>query len=315
VKPVDDGRDRSAVAAIVPAMEPMRLARLAKSQLGLFTRGQAMACGFTSGQIRRRVAGGTWRPVQLTVLADASLRLTRSMQDRAAQLAVPGSVLGGPSAGRVWDMPVPDLGPALVLGRKTRLRPHGAVIIRDRLDRRDVQVFEGAAITSRERTVFDCLRLLPERDGVKLLDTALLRGWTNLDDLTGRVRAHAGRWGAPALVGLIRSVAGGARSAAERRLGDLLRRAGIVGWTANADITDEQGPIGVGDVVFRAARIVIEVDGWAYHSDPELFQRDRTRQNRLVRAGWMVLRFTWRDLTKRPDHVVSIIRTVTGQRG
>jgi very-short-patch-repair endonuclease len=38
--------------------------------------------------------------------------------------------------------------------------------------------------------------------------------------------------------------------------------------------------------------LVIEVDGWAYHRTPDRFQRDRERQNRLVAAGWTVLRFT-----------------------
>ena len=31
------------------------------------------------------------------------------------------------------------------------------------------------------------------------------------------------------------------------------------------------------------------------------------RKNRLVAAGWTVLRFTWWDLTQRPDYVVASI--------
>ena len=45
---------------------------------------------------------------------------------------------------------------------------------------------------------------------------------------------------------------------------------------------------------------------------PERFQRDRSRQNRLVAAGWTVLRFTWRDLVERPGYVVRTIRDVIG---
>jgi very-short-patch-repair endonuclease len=54
---------------------------------------------------------------------------------------------------------------------------------------------------------------------------------------------------------------------------------------------------------------VIEIDGWAFHSDQERFQRDRSRQNRLVAAGWTVLRFTWSDLKDRPEAFVAAIRT------
>jgi len=40
----------------------------------------------------------------------------------------------------------------------------------------------------------------------------------------------------------------------------------------------------------------------AYHGAARS-QDDRTRQNRLVNAGCAVLRFTWQDLTERPDLV------------
>lgn len=72
----------------------------------------------------------------------------------------------------------------------------------------------------------------------------------------------------------------------------LLRSGGITGWEANVPIRDHEGLIGVGDIVFRRAKVVIEVDGWAFHVSPAAFQRDRARQNRLVAAGWTVLRFT-----------------------
>jgi very-short-patch-repair endonuclease len=68
--------------------------------------------------------------------------------------------------------------------------------------------------------------------------------------------------------------------------------------------------IGVGDFVFRDVRLVIEIDGLAFHVTPEQFQADRHRQNRLMAAGWTVLRFTWRDLTERPAYVISKIRAM-----
>ena len=56
-----------------------------------------------------------------------------------------------------------------------------------------------------------------------------------------------------------------------------------------------------------AARVAVEVDGWAWHSDVERFREDRRRQNALVLAGWTVLRFTWDDLMRRPETVVGQI--------
>jgi very-short-patch-repair endonuclease len=62
------------------------------------------------------------------------------------------------------------------------------------------------------------------------------------------------------------------------------------------------------DLAFPGCRLAVEVDGWAWHIDPDRFQRDRARQNALVLAGWTVLRFTWSDVTERPDRVVAQIR-------
>ena len=64
------------------------------------------------------------------------------------------------------------------------------------------------------------------------------------------------------------------------------------------------------DVAFPDIRLAIEVDGFAYHSGDERFQRDRSRQNLLIAAGWRVLRFTWADIEDRPEYVISSIHSL-----
>jgi very-short-patch-repair endonuclease len=39
-----------------------------------------------------------------------------------------------------------------------------------------------------------------------------------------------------------------------------------------------------------------------------VFESDRLRQNALLLAGWLVLRFTWQMLTEDPDYVVRTTR-------
>ena len=95
--------------------------------------------------------------------------------------------------------------------------------------------------------------------------------------------------------------------AAEQRLHRLLRRAGIAGWSPNTVVHDRLGIIGTVDVLFTDAKLVVEIDGFAYHG-ADRFQSDRTRQNRLVGAGYTVLRFTWHDLVDRPYDVVAQVR-------
>jgi very-short-patch-repair endonuclease len=291
------------------------LNRIARRQAGLFTRRQARACGLSAYRVRQRLRSGEWRSVLGTVLAPATLPLTASVRDRAAQLAVPGSVLAGPAAARCWDLPVRDPRTFLVVGPHANPVFRGAEPFFETIDGRDVTVWDGILITSRPRTVVDCLRVLRGREALDLLDRALQAGWIDIEDLAERVRRLARHRGAPRLVRLLHAVSAGSRSAGERLLAALLRRGAITGWELNGAIADERGPIGVGDVVFRAARVVIEVDGWAFHVSPDRFQRDRERQNRLVAAGWTVLRFTWRDLTERPTSVLATIKAILAQHG
>jgi hypothetical protein len=285
------------------------LNRIASRQRGLFTRRQARACGLSPFQLRHRVRSGVWRRVSPSVFAPATLTMTAKVRDRAVQLATPGSVLAGPSAARCWDIPVPDTRPCLLVAPHAHPRVD-ALVIYGRVDASELWVRDGAPVTSRPRTVVDCLRLLPDADALTLLERALQQHWIDMEELTRRVRSLVGHRGAPRLVRLVSKVADGSRSAAERRMIKLLGGAGFVGWVVNAPISDRHGVIGVGDVVFPDERVVIEVDGWAFHVAPDRFQRDRARQNRLVAAGWTVLRFTWRDLTDRPAYVVATITAV-----
>jgi very-short-patch-repair endonuclease len=105
---------------------------------------------------------------------------------------------------------------------------------------------------------------------------------------------------------LLAAVRPGAHSTAERLLHQVLDRAGLTGWRPQYAIAVPSGRVIV-DVAFPDRRVAVEVDGWAWHTDPERFQRDRNRQNELVTAGWTVLRFTWLDLTERPDAVLDVL--------
>ena len=83
----------------------------------------------------------------------------------------------------------------------------------------------------------------------------------------------------------------------------LLRAAGITGWVLGHPF----GKYRI-DIAFPEALLAIEIDGWAWHMDVDRFRADRHKGNALVRARWDLLRFTWHDLTNRPDYVVGEIR-------
>ena len=65
---------------------------------------------------------------------------------------------------------------------------------------------------------------------------------------------------------------------------------------------------GVGTVDFVVgARLVIEIDGYAYHSDPDDFERDRRRDARLSARGYRVLRFSYKQVTSHWSEVKAAV--------
>lgn len=62
------------------------------------------------------------------------------------------------------------------------------------------------------------------------------------------------------------------------------------------------------DLAYPLLKLAIECDGYGSHMDPASFERDRARDAELMALGWRVLRFTWAQITYRPDWVIEQIR-------
>jgi very-short-patch-repair endonuclease len=102
-------------------------------------------------------------------------------------------------------------------------------------------------------------------------------------------------------------------SYAELRLHRILRDAGITGWIANRPLRLGR-KVAFPDILFPAAKVVLEFDGRAVYDDPAQFLRDRERQNGLVGHGYLVLRFGWEHLDQ-PDYIVKVVREALRCRG
>jgi very-short-patch-repair endonuclease len=90
------------------------------------------------------------------------------------------------------------------------------------------------------------------------------------------------------------------RSDLERLFLRICREHGIPKPEVNVRI----GPYEV-DFLWRAERLVVEVDGYAYHSDRRAFEADRARDRELAHRGFLVIRFTDKELSRRPDAVAA----------
>ena len=61
------------------------------------------------------------------------------------------------------------------------------------------------------------------------------------------------------------------------------------------------------DFVWREQRVIVETDGHGTHHTRQAFEQDRLRDQRLIVAGWTVIRITWRQLKQRPEEVTNRI--------
>ena len=87
------------------------------------------------------------------------------------------------------------------------------------------------------------------------------------------------------------------RSEAEARLLELLRRARLPLPEHNVIVDGHEV-----DMLWRGHGLVVEVDGYAYHSGRASFEHDRARDAEL---GLRVVRITWRQLNDEPEAVVA----------
>lgn len=285
----------------------MEWTALARRQAGVVTRGQCRSTGLTDRQINRLVGNGHLRGTARRGVLVASAAPASAEQEFWRAVLSTGGVLSHFSAAECRQIRVTGAPPGVhVTVDPTRyVQPlPGVTVHRIALPADHRTQLARLPITTVTRTVLDCLGVLPMAQARIVLDRCLQQRQISAVDLVSR---RANRPGNPQLARLHRELTGAA-SEAERVLHRLLRRAGITGWWPNYPVTVEGHRFQI-DVAFLAAKIAVEVDGWAFHSDVERFRADRRRQNRLSMAGWTVVRFTWADLVERPDEVV---RTIAG---
>jgi very-short-patch-repair endonuclease len=262
----------------------------------LFTRSMARAVGYSDGQIRRRIGSGRWTFVAGHVLASVGVEITPRLRDRAAATAIPDCVLSGPSAARWQDIDIADDRTWITVPPGRRIRLDGVHIRREHLAASDiVRHAAGLAMTAVDRTVFDCVRLLPLDRAERLLIRALDERWIAYEAFLHRVGQHTGRHGMAHLVTLVSRLAYSRQVDPVTVLADRLRRAGITGWRTRQPFRGQAV-----DLVFDRPRLAVDCGGGSWH-------------NGVVRAGWTVLRYSRAQVLEQTDDVIAEVIAVRDQ--
>jgi len=140
------------------------------------------------------------------------------------------------------------------------------------------------------------------------LDSAVWRDEEGLASLTNRVD----RWPGIAGIGTVRSVLPLVRTGAQSPLESLSRfqllAAGLSEPELQFAIYDESGLVGFADMAWPELRVIGEADGMAKYTQREDLIGEKLREDRMRALGWVVVRWTWREILTTPELVVARIR-------
>jgi very-short-patch-repair endonuclease len=182
----------------------------------------------------------------------------------------------------------------VTMAHRRRRRLEGVRIHRVH-DLRDDEVtqIDGIPVTTPARTLLDLAECTTAREVEQAYATALRKQLVTPDDMREMLERHPTHRGAHLWRRLLAQHGGPAftRSQAEEKLLALVRSAGLPRPELNARVLGHEI-----DFLWRDARLVVEVDGYVFHSSQRSFGMDRRRDAELTAAGYRVLRFTWDDL-------------------
>ena len=180
------------------------------------------------------------------------------------------------------------------------------------LQARDLGNAGGWRVTSQTRTIVDLCEGEDERDVRASLDEALRRRWTTVEHLERAADRAEHRRGVVLLRTLLRHYQAGeapTESELEARVFELLSDEGLPRPTKQRSVIAGVRTRRL-DFHFPGTPVVIEADGYAFHSSLEMFERDRERHNALAARGLRVLHWSWAALRDRPEELIAQLKSL-----
>jgi very-short-patch-repair endonuclease len=280
-----------------------RIAALAATQHGLVTRAQLLRAGVPPERVRWRVRVRRLLPVYRGVYRVGPVVAPRAPELAAVLACGPGAAISHMSAAAMWSLSAAENARADVhvtqmqhgRGRWQR----GICLHRVRkLPRDEITAIDSVPVTTIARTILDVAGTASRSELERMIALAEREHDVARAVLIALVDRYPTRRGARTLRALLGAPEDAAltRSQAEERLLRLLRRAQLPPPQVNARVVGIEV-----DFFWRAERLIVEVDGFAFHSSRSTFESDRRRDTMLLARGYRVLRLTWRQISNEPE--------------
>lgn len=287
------------------------IARIAALQHGSVSRAQALASGLSDRAVEHRLATGRWSAIHRGVYLVGPIEGPLTRHAAALLACGPGAVLSHRTAAALWGLPVtPRAIEVTVVGRGGRVRRPGITVHRpNELAAADVRTRERLPLTSPAACLLETAPLVTPRDLARITEEAERRQLVTRAEIEQRLapgkrgaaklRTVLARYDTPSLT----------RSEAEARMLGLIRAAGLPRPVTNARVMTYEV-----DLLWPRERVVVEVDGFAFHATRPSWERDRARDAHLHASGYLVLRFTWREITQERETVIARLAATLAMR-
>jgi len=183
----------------------------------------------------------------------------------------------------------------------------GLIVRKAKLEPCDITPIERIRTTTAARTILDCAAILPpdEDDRLEAMCAGAHSKGARLPALREQIERNPGKPGVVRLAKLLDRRTGPARPKRdlERKLLRVVRNSDLPEPEVNAWVEGKER-----DLLWRKKMVVVEADSYTFHGDPRTWAKDIGKTNDLQLLGYVVLRFTWFDVTERAEWVIGKIR-------
>jgi predicted transcriptional regulator of viral defense system len=295
------------------------MVELATGQHGVLSLPQLKSFGITARGAQSRATAGQLHRIHHGVysLTPEELLSTRGRYMAAVLACGSGAVISHRSAAAVHGLRATARGKIeLTVARRSTLQRPGLEVHRSTtLTAADMTIVDGIPVTTVARTIADLADVLPERAVERALEQA-----TNMEILDGRALAdQISRHPRGACLRRLTShgrIDAPTESVHDERFLALCRSAGVPEPERQIWLDPHDGgPMVRADFLWREQRLVIETDSVRFHGTLSAFESDRRRDQRLILAGWRVIRITWRQVIETPRLVIGLLQNLLPDGG
>lgn len=299
------------------------LSRIAADQGGVFTRANALECGYSDDDISALTRSGEWCRLRRGAFCatddlPAQDEERHLLHARAVMLSL-GSRVALSHATAAVAIGLPVWGIDLSRVHVTRLdsgagRGEGDVVHHvGVLDRDEIVWANGLQVVNPTRAVLETACSVPFESGVVTADGALHQGMTTPERLAGALELVRSWPGGRTASKVVPFADGRAENPAESRTRVVFDEEGLPTPELQARIHDHTGQlVAEVDFLFREQRAIAEFDGrlkYAGEADAsaDTVYREKRREDRLRALGFVVVRISWADL-QYPRYTANRVR-------